>query len=166
MFNCCHHHAHNNCCASSCPYPAYMHPIFCNQAHYCSASTESGATLVIHKIVLEACANQSCTPRTFNLRITGPSYPCGEVFQLRAGNCLELDEPLVISNLEPGAYTIEEIEACPNTYISTITGPVCGHTVLLTAGGPPTVITIVSRKRFCRLCQGYGCGCGYHSICG
>lgn len=37
-------------------------------------------TLVIHKIVLEPCGNQSCTERTFTLRITGPSYPNGEIF--------------------------------------------------------------------------------------
>ncbi|MFR2019715.1 MAG: hypothetical protein ACLS6G_04045 [Christensenellales bacterium] len=35
----------------------------------------NGPTLVIHKIVLEPCGGQSCTERTFTLRITGPSYP-------------------------------------------------------------------------------------------
>ena len=160
-------HAYHNNCASG--YSEYMHPIFSNSSYYCSAGAENGPTLVIHKILLDACGNQSCTPRTFNVRITGPSYPCGEVFQLRAGNCLELDDPLVISGLEPGAYTIEELFSCPNQYVSTLTGPVCGNTVLLHAGSAPTVVTIVNRRRLCRLCGSYGCGCSrgcdYRSIC-
>lgn len=72
-----------------------------NPAHFCCAGWENGPTLVIHKIVLEPCGNQSCTERTFTLRITGPSYPNGEIFTLRAGSCTQLDEPLVISGLEP-----------------------------------------------------------------
>jgi len=132
---------------------------FANLAQFSSAGTENGATLVIHKIVLDACGNQSCTPRTFSLRITGPSYPCGEVFHLRAGSCTELDEPLVITGLEPGTYCIEEVHTCQNEYISTFTGPVCGREVTVTNGYYPTVITIVSRKRLCRLCHKHGCGC-------
>lgn len=133
---------------------------FANLAQFSSAGTENGATLVIHKIVLEPCGNQSCTPRTFSLRITGPSYPCGEVFTLRAGSCTELDEPLVITGLEPGTYCIEEVHNCANEYISTFTGPVCGREVTVSNSYYPTVITIVSRKRLCRLCHKHGCGCG------
>lgn len=140
----------------------YIHPIHCAQARYSCANCENGATLVIHKIVLNACGGQNCTPRTFSLRITGPSYPSGEIFTLRAGSCLELDEPLVIAGLIPGQYTIEEIYACPNQYVSTITGPVCGQTVLLSASCAPTVVTIVSRRRLCRLCT----GCHSCSACG
>ena len=87
----------------------------------------------------------------------------GEVFTLPAGNCLSLDEPLVLTGLEPGTYCIEEIFACPNAYISTYTGPVCGRCVNITGSRFPTVITICCRKRLCRLCHGYGCGC---SACG
>lgn len=150
---------------SSCPYPEWVQPILCNQTRYASAEAENGATLVIHKIVLEPLADQSCTPRTFSIRITGPSYPCGEVFTLRAGSCLELDEPLVISGLEPGSYSIEELFNTPNEYVSTITGPVCGRCVMLTASATPTVVTLVNRKRLCRLCSGRrasGCGCGLY----
>ena len=103
--SCCNH-SHTCGCASSCPWPQWMQPICCNPTHMCCAGCENGATLVIHQISLEPCGNQSCTPRTFNIRITGPSFPCGEVFTLRAGSCIELDEPLVITGLEPGCYTI------------------------------------------------------------
>ena len=130
-----------------------MHPLCCNPTRYCCAGFENGPTLVIHKIVLEPCGNQSCTPKTFTLRITGPSYPNGAIFTLRTGSCTELDEPLVVSGLTPGNYTIEELFSTPNEYITTITGPVCGgNTVLLVANCPPTVVTIVNRKRLCRIC--------------
>lgn len=152
-------------CCNSCPFPQWMHPILCNPTHFCCAGAEDGATLVIHKIVLEPCGNQSCTPKNFNIRITGPSYPNGEVFTLRAGSCIELDEPLVISGLTPGQYTIEEIFSTPNEYVSTITGPVCGRCVTLSASCVPTVVTIVNRKRLCRLCHGFGCGCSACSAC-
>lgn len=148
----------------ACPFSRYVQPICCcaaqfaNTARLTSAGTENGATLVIHKIVLEPCGNTTCTPRTYSIRITGPSYPCGETFQLRAGSCITLDEPLVITGLQPGTYCIEEIYACPNDYISTFTGPVCGREVTVSNGYFPTVVTIVSRKRLCRLCRGYGCG--------
>lgn len=146
------------------PCGSYVQPICTSPAQYPSAETAaSGATLVIHQLVLEPCGNPSCTPRTFKIRITGPSYPCGEVFTLTAGNCLSLDEPLVLTGLEPGTYCIEEIFACPNAYISTYTGPVCGRCVNITGSRFPTVITICCRKRLCRLCHGYGCGC---SACG
>ena len=141
---------------------AYLQPICASPAQYSDAGVTQGATLVIHKIVLEPCGDRSCTPRTYTIRITGPSYPCGETFQLRAGSCLELDEPLVITGLEPGTYCIEEVQNCPNAYISTFTGPVCGRQVTVTSSYFPTVITICSRKRLCRLCRRSGCGCGCH----
>lgn len=144
----------------------WAQPILCNQAQFSNAGFEDGATLVIHKISLEPCGNQSCTPRTFNIRVTGPSYPCGEIFQLRAGNCLELDEPLVITGLEPGTYCIEEIFSCPHEFISTLTGPACGNCVVVGPGPAPTVCTICSRRRLCRLCHGFGCGCSACSVCG
>ncbi len=152
--------------AASCPYPEWVQPILCNSARYACAECENGATLVIHKIVLEPLGDQSCTPRTFTLRVTGPSYPTGELFQLRAGSCYELDEPLVIAGLMPGQYSIEEVFNTPNEYVSTITGPVCGRCVTLTCSSAPTVVTIVNRRRLCRLCRaqnryGCGCGCGY-----
>lgn len=56
-------------------------------------AAENGPTLVIHKIVLEPCGGQSCTERTFTLRITGPSYPNGETFTLPRGELHQLDEP-------------------------------------------------------------------------
>lgn len=152
------------CCdGSTCS--QFMQPILCNQARFSSTGMENGATLVIHKIVLEPCGNQSCTPRTFNIRVTGPSFPGGEVFQLRAGSCLELDEPLVITGLTPGTYRIEEIFNTPHEYVSTITGPVCGRCVTLTNSCAPTVVTIVNRRRLCRLCHGAGCGCNFCSTC-
>lgn len=148
---------------SSCPYPEWVQPILCNQTRFSCAEAENGATLVIHKILLEPLGDQNCTPRTFSIRITGPSYPCGEVFTLRAGSCLELDEPLVITGLEPGSYSIEELFNTPNEYVSTITGPVCGRCVQLTASASPTVVTIVNRKRLCRLCSSrYSSGCGLY----
>jgi len=114
MMSCCHHY--DSCCDwnhSYCPYPQWKHPLLCNLAHWCSANSDNdnGPTLVIHQILLEPCGNQSCTPRNFTIRITGPSYPCGETFTLRAGSCTELDEPLVITNLEPGQYEIDLITA-------------------------------------------------------
>ena len=189
MSNCntCHAaHTHHSCDVNSCPLPwanhphgcpqpyaqngaacgQYVQPIYCNAAQYSDAGVTSGATLVIHQIVLEPCGNPTCTPRTFSIRITGPSYPCGEVFQLRAGSCLELDEPLVITGLEPGVYCIEELLTCPNSYITTYTGPVCGQRVTVTNSWSPTVVTIVCRRRQCRLCHGSGCGSSAHTICG
>ena len=178
--NCCgcsdHHGQHGcgcssyPCCTPVCPRGGntcgqFVQPIFCNSAQFSDAGVTQGATLVIHKIVLEPCGNQSCTPRTFNIRITGPSFPCGEVFQLRAGSCVELDEPLVITGLEPGTYCIEELFSCPNQYISTFTGPVCGRQVTVSNCCAPTVITIVNRRRECALCHGFGCGCSSCSIC-
>ena len=100
--------------------------------------------------MLEPCGGQSCTERTFTLRITGPSYPNGETFTLRAGSCTQLDEPLVISGLEPGCYTIEELMSRPYEYCTTITGPVMGNVVRLTNSCVPTVVTIVNRKQLCR----------------
>ena len=99
--SCCFHH-HDCSCRPSCPYPEWIHPLCCNPTHYCSAGYENGPTLVIHKIVLEPCGSQSCTPKTFTLRITGPV--CG------------------------------------------------GNMVSLVANCPPTVVTIVNRKRLCRVC--------------
>ena len=176
--SCCSHetHTHHHCGCAHPPFPGflppwsvpssgcgqYVQPICSNPAQYSDAGTLQGATLVIHKIALEACGEQSCTPRTYNIRITGPSYPCGEVFQLRAGSCTELDEPLVITGLEPGTYCIEELHRCPNQVISTMTGPVCGHKVTVTNSYMPTVVTICSRRRLCTLCHGYGCGCTTH----
>ena len=88
---------------SFCPFPQWKHPLLCNPVHFCCAdqNNDNGPTLVIHQILLEPCGNQSCTPRTFTIRVTGPSYPCGETFTLRAGSCTELDEPLVIAGLIP-----------------------------------------------------------------
>ena len=74
----------------------YLQPICSSAAQYSDAGTAQGATLVIHKIVLEPCGDPTCTPRTYNIRITGPSYPCGETFQLRAGSCTELDVKMVL----------------------------------------------------------------------
>lgn len=172
MMSCLHHtsnHPHSCCslgeqacawpCAGASPYGAWQQRLYCTPPYFSHAGSDGGATLVIHKIVLEAFGNQSCTPRTFTLRITGPSYPCGELFTLRAGSCLTLDEPLVISGLEPGQYTIEEIFPVPHQYISTLTGPVCGNTVMVTASCAPTVVTLVNRRRLCSLCRRSVCGC-------
>jgi len=175
MMSCCHHY--DSCCDwnhSYCPYPQWKHPLLCNLAHWCSANSDNdnGPTLVIHQILLEPCGNQSCTPRNFTIRITGPSYPCGETFTLRAGSCTELDEPLVITNLEPGQYEIDLITAggcgcgCNREYDTTITGPISGGCVSITSSRVPTVITIVSRKRFTRRRRcGCNCGCGWNNGC-
>ena len=139
-------HAH----PSYCPFPEWKHPLLCNPAHLCCANNENGPTLVIHQILLEPCGNQSCTPRTFTIRVTGPSYPCGETFTLRAGSCTEIDEPLVITNLEPGQYEIDLVSgsgSCCCEYDTTFTGPISCGQVSITASPVPTVITIVSRKR-------------------
>ena len=172
--SCCHHHFTDSCGCwqfSHCPYPDWVQPILCNPVHYCDAENDNGPTLVIHQLLLEPCGNQSCTPRTFTIRITGPSYPCGETFTLRAGSCTELDEPLVITNLEPGQYEIDLITAggcncgCNREYDTTITGPISGSCVSITASRVPTVLTIVSRKRFTRrrrCCNGCGNGCSSH----
>lgn len=134
---------------SFCPFPAWTHPLLCNPAHLCCAEYENGPTLVIHKILLEPCGNQSCTPRMFTIRVTGPSYPGGETFTLRAGSCTEIDEPLVISGLIPGQYEIDDL-SCSREYDTTFTGPICCGSVSITASPVPTVITIVSRKRIMR----------------
>ena len=162
MMSCCHtHHSCNPCdCMhhSYCPYPQWKHPLLCNPAHFCFAdeNNDNGPTLIIHQILLEPCGNQSCTPRTFTIRVTGPSYPCGETFTLRAGSCTELDEPLVIAGLIPGQYEIEQVNtSCScgcgcSEYDTTYTGPISCGQVSITASRVPTVITIVSRKRVCR----------------
>ncbi len=162
MMSCCHtHHSCNPCdCMhhSYCPYPYWKHPLLCNPAHFCCADehNDNGPTLIIHQILLEPCGNQSCTPRTFTIRVTGPSYPCGETFSLRAGSCTELDEPLVIAGLIPGQYEIEQVNSsCScgcgcSEYDTTYTGPISCGQVSITASRVPTVITIVSRKRVCR----------------
>ena len=169
----CNHHSICASCgsfSSSCPYPQWMHPIYCNPTHYCDAGLEYGPTLVIHQIALEPSGSQSCAPRAFSLRITGPSYPCGETFTLRAGSCTELDEPLVISGLTPGEYTIELLGTGACAYDTTITGPVCGNTVVITASAAPTVVTLVCRRRYvsrcgCQVCGCAGCSQSHHS-CG
>ena len=155
MFWCHQHDHHQHCGCSSvippyCPFPQWTHPLLCNPAHLCCASNENGPTLVIHTILLEAGCQQSCTPRTLRIRVTGPSYPCGEIFTLRTGSCTELDEPLVISGLEPGQYQIEILYDCPRDYATTITGPVCSGVVTVAANAAPTVVTIVSRRRLHR----------------
>ena len=170
MSNCNHIHPYWACgwanpagnaswnCSDAVPYSRWRHPISCAPAYYSCAGAQDGPTLVIHTIPLEAGCEQSCTPRTYRVRITGPSYPCGEIFTLRAGSCLELDEPLVISGLTPGTYCIEALYDCPHTYIHTITGASCGGCVQVTESAAPTVVTIVSRRRFCRRNR---CGCAY-----
>ena len=170
MMKCCHHHACSSCCCgnqpSYCPYPAWMHPLLCNPAHLCCAENSGGPTLVIHCILLEPCGNQSCTPRNFTIRVTGPSYPNGETFTLRAGSCTELDEPLVIAGLTPGQYQIEQLTGCGCScggcgccscggcgscggaaYDTSFTGPISGGSVAIVNSNVPTVITIVNRKR-------------------
>lgn len=153
--SCCHSFHPCTCWNDSyCPYPQWKHPLLCNPAHFCCAgmTDDQGPTLVIHQILLEPCGNQSCTPRTFTIRVTGPSYPCGEIFTLRAGSCTELDEPLVIAGLIPGQYEIEQLTSgcgC-SEYDTTFTGPISCGQVSITASRVPTVITIVSRKRICR----------------
>jgi len=168
----CHQHHHCGCEGVHppyCPFPQWMHPLLCNPAHLCCAGNENGPTLVIHQILLEPCGNQSCTPRTFTIRVTGPSYPCGETFTLRAGSCTEIDEPLVIAGLTPGQYTVEQITSgscgCPE-YDTTYTGPIACNEVSITASHIPTVITIVNRKRLnpCRRRRRRGWGCG-NSCC-
>ena len=174
MMSCCHHHGHScNPCGcmhhSYCPYPQWKHPLLCNPAHFCCADANSsnGPTLVIHQILLEPCGNQSCTPRTFTIRITGPSYPCGETFTLRAGSCTQLDEPLVIAGLIPGQYEIEQVNtgcSCGcgcSEYDTTFTGPISCGQVSITSSIVPTVITIVSRKRVCRR----RCRCLWQNCC-
>jgi len=170
----CHQHHHCGCEGVHppyCPFPQWMHPLLCNPAHLCCAGNENGPTLVIHQILLEPCGNQSCTPRTFTIRVTGPSYPCGETFTLRAGSCTEIDEPLVITQLEPGQYEIELVTGCScgcfcgcscgcSEYDTTFTGPISGGCVSITNSPVPTVITIVSRKRFNRRRRGCRPGCG------
>jgi len=152
--SCCHHSCHTDH-LSYCPYPQWKHPLLCNQAHFCCADSNNdyGPTLVIHLILLEPCGNQSCTPRSFTVRVTGPSYPCGEMFTLRAGSCTQLDEPLVIAGLTPGQYEIDLVDyhgcSCGNEYDTTFTGPICGGEISITASRVPTVITIVARKRMC-----------------
>lgn len=170
----CHHHNPCGCCELPyCPFPEWKHPLLCNPAHLCCAENENGPTLVIHQILLEPCGNQSCTPRTFTIRLTGPSYPCGETFTLRAGSCTEIDEPLVITNLEPGQYEIDLLtgscgnhgncghcwnNGCGCEYDTTFTGPISGGCVSITNSPVPTVITIVCRKRMNRR-RRRGCGC-------
>ena len=174
---CCHPYDHHQHCGCSsvippyCPFPQWTHPLLCNPAHLCCASNEDGPTLVIHQILLEPCGNQSCTPRTFTIRLTGPSYPCGETFTLRAGSCTEIDEPLVITQLEPGQYELELVTGsgcacgcgCHSEYDTTFTGPISNGCISITASPVPTVITIVTRKRLCRRRRG-GCrpGCGWN----
>ena len=174
MMSCCHPFNPCNCAHHAyCPFPQWKHPLLCNPAHFCCADmqNDNGPTLVIHQILLEPCGNPSCTPRTFTIRVTGPSYPCGETFTLRAGSCTQLDEPLVIAGLTPGQYEIEQVNtgcACGcgcSEYDTTFTGPISCGQVSITASRVPTVITIVSRKRTCRRrrgCMGrnaWGYGC-------
>ena len=162
MMSCCH--TWNPCdCAhhSYCPYPHWKHPLLCNPAHFCcaDANNDNGPTLIIHQILLEPCGNQSCTPRTFTIRITGPSYPCGETFTLRAGSCTEIDEPLVIAGLTPGQYEIDLITACCQEYDVTFTGPISDGCVSIVNSYVPTVVTLVARKRFARRRRRCRCVC-------
>ena len=156
--------------APYCPYPGWTQPVS-TQINYSCAGEDGGPTLVIHKIVLDICGNPACSAKTFRIRITGPSYPSGEIFPLTAGSCLEVDEPLVISGLTPGNYCIEELLANPCEYDSTLTGPVCGNVVTLCQGCAPVVVTLVNRRRRYRgggHHGGCGCGgsCGHHGGCG
>ncbi|MBE5799798.1 MAG: hypothetical protein E7321_07600 [Clostridiales bacterium] len=51
-------------------------------------------------------------------------------------------------------------------YDTTITGPISGGCVSITSSRVPTVITIVSRKRFTRRRRcGCNCGCGWNNGC-
>ena len=106
----CHHHNPCGCCELPyCPFPEWKHPLLCNPAHLCCAENENGPTLVIHQILLEPCGNQSCTPRTFTIRITGPSYPCGETFTLRAGSCTQSRRSVIKLEVVPsGRMTLRE----------------------------------------------------------
>ncbi len=102
---------------------------------------------------IKSCLNPAATRAARSAR-----SPCAspapviqwEIFTLRAGSCTQLDEPLVISGLEPGCYAIEELLNCPNEYCTTITGRSWANVVQLTNSCVPTVVTIVNRKRLCR----------------
>lgn len=127
---------------------------------------QNGLTLVIYKIILDACGGQSCKPKTFTLRITGPSFPQGETFEIRAGSCISIDEPLIITGLAPGEYCIDELASPPERYVTTFTGTsVCGNRVRVLPCNSPVVVTIINRVRLCRLCRGHGCGCSFCSEC-
>lgn len=121
-----------------------------NPAHFCCAGWENGPTLVIHKIVLEPCGNQSCTERTFTLRITGPSYPNGEIFTLRAGSCTQLDEPARHQRARARLLCHRRAAQLSERILHDHHRPVMGNVVQLTNSCVPTVVTIVNRKRLCR----------------
>ena len=138
-------------CSSFCPFPDWIHPLLCNPTQFCCVGNDNGPTLVIHSILLEPCGNQSCTPRTLRIRITGPSFPCGEFFTLRVGSCTEIDEPLVITNLEPGQYEIEQILSSCREFDTTFTGPICNGFSLVSP--PASALAMPDRG----LTGSYGC---------
>ena len=66
--------------------------------------------------MLDYKGNLTTSPKTFVIKVTGPSYPCGTLMELTNST------PLVLKGLIYGQYTIEELNT--KNYTVTITAPV------------------------------------------
>lgn len=58
--------------------------------------------ITVHKVLLDSAGQEIDAPRNFEVTVTGPSYPTGEVMTLTSGTDLVLD------NLAYGTYTVVE----------------------------------------------------------
>ncbi len=59
--------------------------------------------IIIEKVLKDSAGNIVTTPKVFTVKVTGPSYPEGEEFNITNAS------PLIIENLIYGKYTVEEI---------------------------------------------------------
>ena len=90
--------------------------------------------LTITKIVVDYKGNLITTPRTFVIKVTGPSYPSGTLMELTNST------PLVLKGLIYGQYTVEELNT--TNYTVTITAP-----VTLTGGATSGTITVRNQEK-------------------
>ena len=90
--------------------------------------------LTITIVVVDYKGNLITTPRTFVIKVTGPSYPSGTLMELTNST------PLVLKGLIYGQYTVEELNT--TNYTVTIT-----PSVTLTGGATSGTITVRNQEK-------------------
>lgn len=90
--------------------------------------------LTITKIVVDYKGTLITTPRTFIIKVTGPSYPSGTLMELTNTT------PLVLKGLIYGQYTVEELNT--TNYTVSISAP-----VTLTGGATNGTITVRNQEK-------------------
>ncbi len=90
--------------------------------------------LTLEKILLNSAGGPLTETRTFDIQLTGPSYPAGQVFKVSTA------APTVLKNLILGTYTAKEVDSAGHTV--TVSG-----SATLTAALPAGKISVTNREQ-------------------